>query len=108
MVKVIALFFLLFILALIQTSFLPHFGFNGFSPNLILIAVVIVSFFEKPAGNAGFTSAFLGGLLSDIFSGKFFGFWIVIMLASAIFIKYLLRSYFYFHVKIFRQSKTLF
>ncbi|MDO8424547.1 MAG: rod shape-determining protein MreD [bacterium] len=94
MKKAILAIFFLYLLALIQASFLPNFQFWGFAPNFVLALVVLINLFEGPQENVGVAAAFFGGFFLDIFSGRFFGFWIVILLASAIFIKYLFKKYF--------------
>lgn len=92
MIKKIVIFTLFFyLLVLLQTSFFPHF-FKIF-PNLILISIVFINFFEKIKNFSGIYFAFLGGFFLDIFSERFFGFWILISLILAIFIKFFIKKY---------------
>lgn len=90
-ILILALF--LYILALLQTSFLIHFNIAGIVPNLILITVIILNFFEDSRKNSGIISAFLGGFFLDIFSNRPMGFYILILIALAIFIKFILKRY---------------
>ncbi len=61
--------------------------------NLVLILVVLINLFEVEEGKLGLFGAFLGGFFLDIFSEIFLGFWILILLATAFFIKLVLRKY---------------
>jgi len=83
----------LYILSLFQTSFLVYFGISGYVLNFILIAVVFINLFENTQKNLGILSAFIGGFFLDIFSENFLGFWILVLLAIAIFIKFILKKY---------------
>jgi len=85
-----------YILVLFQTSFLIHFNIKGFIPNLILIAIILINFFEEKDKIAGIYAAFIGGFFLDIFSEKSFGLYILISIVMAIFIKYVIKR----HVRI--------
>ena len=91
--KISAFIVFFYILVLLQTSFLVYFNIIGFIPNLILIAIVLINLFEEKEKNAGIYSAFIGGFFLDIFSEKPFGFYILISIAIAIFIKYVIKRY---------------
>lgn len=93
MKKAIVLIITFYILVLFQTSFLPHFNFKGFTPNLVVITIILLNFFEKPAGKIGLFPAIFSGFLLDIVSEGFFGFWIVIIVAVSVFIKYPVKRY---------------
>ena len=97
MKKFLLLILFFYILVLLQTSFLLHFNilgwWVGWSPNLILISVILISFLEKPENNSGFFSAFLGGFFLDIFSESFFGFNILILTVIVFFIKFIFKKY---------------
>jgi hypothetical protein len=83
---------------LVQSSFLAHFRFLGLHLNLVLIAVALINLFLKDE-EMGFISAFIGGFYLDLFSaGKmfFFGFYTLVSLLLALFIKFILSH----HVKI--------
>lgn len=97
MLRTIFLIVFLYVLVLVQASW-------GFVPNFVLMSVVLINLLEKYRDESGIVAAFLGGFFLDIFSGRFFGFWIIITLAPAIFIKYFLKNYFHFHVKAFRSG----
>ncbi len=98
MKKVLILIIFFYILVLLQTSFLVYFPIFGVFPNLILIAVILINLFERQQENLGIFSAFIGGFfLDNFFSGtlgiNFIGFYIIILLAVAIFIKFILKKY---------------
>ena len=101
--NIFLIFFSFYILFLLQTSFLAHFNIAGMVPNLILISIILINFFEKPSGDSGLFSAVSGGFFLDMFSGaavgplSFIGFHILIYLLIAIFIKFLLKK----HVRFF-------
>jgi rod shape-determining protein MreD len=111
MLKNIILFiFLSWFLVLAQASFLVHFnvfsGVLGFwTPNLVLIAVVLVNFFEKPEKNSGILAAFIGGFFLDVFSGNFFGFFTLISLGLAVFFKLILKNY--LQLEFFSKRRSL-
>lgn len=83
-------------LTLAQVSFLPHFIF---APNLVLIFIILINFWEAPERLNGIIAAISGGLFLDIFSGRFFGFWIIISLVLAFLIKYLFKKHLWFAIR---------
>jgi len=93
MKNILILFFAFYFLTLFQTSFLIYFSFRGFTLNLVLILIILLNIFEKPSEKLGLLSAFIGGFFLDIFSENFIGFWILILLSLAIFIKFILKRY---------------
>ncbi|MFA4998905.1 MAG: hypothetical protein WC514_02690, partial [Candidatus Paceibacterota bacterium] len=78
--KFLFLFLVLYILCLLQTSFLVYFSIKGFVLNLVLVTVILINIFENPREMTGIFLAGFGGLFLDIFSVRFFGFWMVILL----------------------------
>lgn len=80
-----------YLLTLIQTSFLIHFNIMGQVPNLILIALVLLIFFEKPEENFSFFAAFTGGFFLDIFSNVFLGTSIIALLLMTFLFKKLVK-----------------
>lgn len=82
-----------YILVLLQTTFLVYFNIFGILPNFVVLAVILLNFFEKPAKKTGVIIAFFAGFFLDAFSGRFFGYYTLICLASAILIKYILKRY---------------
>jgi len=98
MVKNIFLIFISFyILFLLQTSFLTYFNVAGMIPNLILISVILINFFEKPRQYLGLFSAAIGGFFLDMFSENFICFHVLVFLLISVFIKYLFKK----HVQLF-------
>jgi rod shape-determining protein MreD len=91
MKNVLFVIFSFYILILFQTSFLVHFNIMGVIPNFILLAVALINFIEEPGRKLGIFAGFLGGLFLDAFSSNFFGFYILISLAAALFFRYAVR-----------------
>ena len=89
------IFFILFfyLLILIQTSFLVHFKLFGIVFNIVLIAVIFINLFVPRLKLWGFAAAFIGGFFLDIFSNNFIGCYILICLAIALFIKFILKKH---------------
>lgn len=91
---VLALFLLA---AILQTSFLPHFSFLGgwwFEwMNLITLPILAIAVFEKRRRRFAWTAAAWGGFLLDIYSQRFFGFWVIALLAMVLIIKLLIKKY---------------
>ncbi len=91
--KILVSVILYYIFILLQTSFLVHFSFFGLVLNLILISVIIWNILEKSETLFGLSNAVIGGFFLDVFSSRMFGFHILILLALAIFIKFVLKKY---------------
>ena len=91
--KLLVLIVFFYILTLLQTSFLVQFNIKGIVPNLVLIAVILINFFGSPQNNLGIFSALAGGFFLDIFSENFIGFYILILVALALFIQLVLKKY---------------
>lgn len=91
--KSIFIIALLYCITLLQTSFFVQIGISSVLLNFVLITVVIINIFENQEDYFGIISAFLGGFFLDIFSEHFFGFYILISLAVALFIKLVFRVY---------------
>ena len=94
--KEFAIVVILGCLAVIQTSFAPHLAlpWEWLSwLNIINLAVVIIALFEKRRNQVGWIAAFWGGIFLDIYSTRFFGFWILILIVAVAFIKFILKKY---------------
>lgn len=91
--KIILLFFLFYLFAILQTSFLVHFAIFGRIINLIFVFVVIFSFLDKESENLGLFLALIGGLFLDIFSSNYIGFYVLILFSISLFIKLALKKY---------------
>ncbi len=85
--KILLLIAVFYILVLLQSSFLVHFNIFGVVPNLVLILVCLLSFFEKPNEYRGIFGAVIGGFFLDIFSNSFIGISIIILVVISFFIK---------------------
>jgi len=68
----IAFFIIFFILAVMQASFLDQASIFGVSPDLILLSLLFLVFFSENYALV-MSGAFFLGLLMDIFSGFYFG-----------------------------------
>jgi len=93
MVKIIFSLILFYFLAIIQTSFLVHYGIKGGLLNLVLISIILFNFFEKKESKLGFIVAVTGGFYLDIFSPYFPGLFTLLGIATACLIK-LLKPFF--------------
>jgi rod shape-determining protein MreD len=82
-----------FIFALVQTSFLVHLAPFGIAPNLIIISVIIYNFIEGSEKMFGLGNALIGGFFLDVFSSRVFGFYILILLALSLLIKFVFKKY---------------
>lgn len=93
MKKILILILIFYILTLLQTSFLVHFNILGIVPNFVLIGVLFLNFLENSQKKDGIFAAFAGGFFLDVFSENFIGFYILILVGLAIFIKIILKKY---------------
>ncbi len=82
-------------LFLLQTSLFSHFGFHGYIPNLILLALIFLNLLENPRSYLGLFSAAFSGFFLDMFysTSYFIGFYLSIYLLISISIKYFLKKY---------------
>jgi len=86
-ILILILIAVFYILTLFQSSFLVHFNISGVVPNLVLILVCLLSFFEKPNQHLGIFGAIIGGFFLDIFSNSFIGISIIVLIIISFFIK---------------------
>lgn len=98
MLRIIILVIFLYFLTLAQVSW-PL-------PNLVFPLVVLISVLDHSRRKASLIIAIFSGFFLDIFSGRFFGFWIVVLVAIVVAVKYFLKKYFRFELnaKIFGKS----
>jgi len=89
--KIILVIFGFYFLSLLQASFFVHFSNNV--PNLILIAVVLINFFEKQKNPFGIFAAFVGGFFLDVFFGPYIGYYIAICFSVSVLIKLVVKRY---------------
>lgn len=83
--KLLILIPVFYFLTLLQGSFLPF--------NLILILVILINLFEKQENYLGISSTLPAGFFLDIYSQKPIGYYILILLITAVFIKIVLKKY---------------
>lgn len=104
--KLLTLVVFLYVLILVQTSFLAHFNVFQFLSNFVLIFAVGLNFFglsffwgsrsarpEWQKTCREFGPAFVGGLFWDIFSDCFLGFHVLALLALVIFMNFVFKNY---------------
>lgn len=96
--KFIFLILFFYFLILFQTSFLSRFFI--FLPNLILVVIGLINFFEEQKSNSGIFAALVGGFFLDIFSEQFFGYYFLISFSLAFFIKFALKNYIQFELNL--------
>ncbi len=89
--KAISIIFLLYLLAMLQANFFIH--FFDCIPNFILIVVILINLFEKEENCFGIFTALVGGFYLDIFSGRFFGLYLLLSLFISFFIKLVVKDY---------------
>lgn len=95
MKKYLILIVVFYFLVIFQESFLSHFTLFGATPNLILISVFLLIFFEENLGseNLGVLAGFLGGTILDFFSSIPFGIFALNLTLSSLFIKKISRVF---------------
>lgn len=93
--KLLILIIAFYILVLVQISFLPRLTLSPYIPNLVLIVVSGLAFFEKKQDLLSLWAGLTTGFFLDIFSARPFGFYIAIVLLIMIFIKLILKKYIY-------------
>ena len=85
------------ILAILQSSFAPHFPlFNNnwfIWINPVNIAVAVITLFEKRKNRFAWIAAFWAGFFMNIYSGLFFGFWILVYLGFVAIVKLIVKRY---------------
>ena len=97
MKKIIFFIFLFYFLILLQESFLIH--FFSYLPNIVLMTVCFVNFFEDREEDFGIFISLIAGVLLDISSESFFGFYILTSLLISFFIKIVLGKYVQFNLR---------
>lgn len=91
MKKGVLVILLFSLLSLLQVSFLPHFPFAGWVPNLVLLSLAILAFFASLT--TGIEAALAGGFFLDVSSHLPFGFWMILCLALFLGVRFILQNY---------------
>ena len=81
--RYIAVIITLYILTILQTSFVVHFFPHGLILNLVVLSIIVFSIFEKPDSHFGLFAALFGGFFLDMFSTKPIGFWTLTLVVFA-------------------------
>lgn len=92
-VKIIISIIIFYFLALFQSSFLVHFNIFSWTPNIILIIVVTLGIIESSKKYFAIWVALIGGFFLDIFSVRFFGFNILMLVLICLFFKFIFKYY---------------
>ena len=93
---------ILYFLFIFQASFMAHFDIKGVVINIALITLFLLNILEPPEKNNGIFAAGIFGFFWDIFSEKFIGFHILILVFLAFLIKTILVRY--VRIKIFQRA----
>ncbi len=91
--KIVFSLLLFYFLALFETSFLSHFSLWGQVPNLLLIALFLIIFFEKKITDYFPVEAVIAGFFSDIFSRRFLGVSVVIFFLASFLLERALKVF---------------
>lgn len=85
------------LMAVFQAGFVSHFTvFGGWWfewVNFVTAPVAIIAVFEHRRRNLGWFAAISGGLFLDIYSARFFGFWVIFLLILTALVKFGIKKY---------------
>jgi rod shape-determining protein MreD len=94
--RILAIILIIYFLALVQTSFLLHFGTFTTVLNLVFIFVLIINFLNFPFWQKMLVAA-IGGFYLDIFSLSvpfgFFGFYTLSLIIGCFLLRIFLKKY---------------
>lgn len=90
-----------YFLLIFQTSFMVHFPIKGLVINFVLLAIIFYNILEASEKNTGIFAAGITGFFWDIFSEKFIGFHVLILIFLALLIKVIFSRY--VRLKIFER-----
>ena len=91
--EILILFFAFYFLTLVQTGFFIHFRILNQVPNLILVFLFLIIFFDQEfLINLFFLETILAGFFLDLISSRFLGISIIILFLGAFFLKKILKS----------------
>ncbi|MFA5714753.1 MAG: hypothetical protein WC998_03360 [Candidatus Paceibacterota bacterium] len=88
-IKTFILFLIIYFWFILESSYLPFLTFFSF----LLIFVVLINLFEEPQGRIGLFSAFMTGLLMDIYSSHHIGLFAVSFSLFSLLLKFILSKY---------------
>lgn len=91
MKKILISVLFFYVLALAQTSFIFHLDILNVIPNLILIAAILLIFFEESNKKTGLVTAGIGGFFLDLFSYSYIGTSIIALIVLAFLLKKFLQ-----------------
>ena len=93
MKKVIISAVIIYLLIIVQTSFLAHFKFLYYLPNLVIVFVILLNLFESQQEKTGLIIGAIAGFLLDAFLEKPFGFYTIILVVTSLAIKAIIKKY---------------
>ncbi len=96
--RVLFLFFVITIFALLQSSFFVHFPIYGIIPNFLFLIVLVYNLLENHKEREGLYVAIFAGFWMDVFSIMPIGFYIAAFLLLAFLLKKILKKYVAFTV----------
>lgn len=79
---------LIYLTVILESSFFPYF----FHYNISILLIIFINIYESPKKYFGIMAAFLGGFFLDIFSAKFFGYYLLLLLLFSIFFKIIVKK----------------
>jgi rod shape-determining protein MreD len=88
-IKTFILFLIIYLWFILESSYLPFLTFLSF----LLIFVILINIFEEPQGRIGLFSAFLTGLLMDIYSSHYIGLFAISFFILSLLLKFILSKY---------------
>lgn len=88
-VKILALFILMYYWFIFEMSYLPFFTCVSF----IALFVVLINLLEEPKGRTGTIAALFLGLLMDIYSAHYIGLLALSFFFASLLLKYILFRY---------------
>lgn len=88
-IKTLFLTVVIYFWFIFESSYFPFLTFVSF----LLLFVVLVNLLEEPQGRIGLFSAFLTGLLMDIYSSHFIGLYAISFLLFSLLLKFILSKY---------------
>jgi len=90
-IKNIVKIFAIFFLVIVQLTLVPYFAIGNVWPNLVFILVLVLVIFDHDY-DAYLTASF-GGLMLDLASPMFFGFFTLILMGFALMTKFLVNKF---------------
>lgn len=88
-IKILILSLAIYFWFIFESSYFPFLTFFSF----LLSFIILINLFEDPHGRIGLFSAFLAGLLMDIYSSHYIGLFAISFLFFSLLLKFILSKY---------------